>query len=103
VVPTIFAAVIAGSPIPVALSNTCCPGLISAKFELQQQEQQQKQQKDTDKGPILNVGEKILWRNVIKRGFWHRHVEWILEITTQGIIMNDGVNGHITRLPYSDI
>jgi len=49
---------------------------------------------------MLNVGEKILWKNVIKRGFWHRHVEWILEITTQGIIMNDGVNGHITRLPY---
>jgi hypothetical protein len=59
-----------------------------------------KQQKDTDKEPMLNVGEKILWKNVIKRGFWHRHVEWVLEITTQGIIMEDGVNGHITRLPY---
>jgi hypothetical protein len=33
----------------------------------------------------------------------HRHVEWILEITTQGIIMEDGVNGHITRLPYTEL
>jgi hypothetical protein len=51
-----------------------------------EQQQQQKQQKDTDKEPMLNVVEKILWKNVIKRGFWHRHVEWILEITTQGNI-----------------
>jgi hypothetical protein len=36
------------------------------EFEHQQQ-QQQKQQKDTDKEPMLNVGEKILWKNVIKR------------------------------------
>ena len=71
--------------------------------EFEHQQQQQKQQKDTDKEPMLNVGEKILWKNVIKRGFWHRHVEWILEITTQGIVMEDGVNGHITRLPYSEL
>ncbi len=55
----------------------------------------------------LDVGEKILWKNIIKRGFWHRHVEWILGITTQGIIMEDGVNGHVTshvtRLPYSEL
>jgi hypothetical protein len=52
---------------------------------------------------MLNVGEKILWKNVIKRGFWHRHVEWILAITTQGIVMEEGVNGHMTRLPYSEL
>jgi hypothetical protein len=63
----------------------------------------QQQQKDTEKEPMLNVGEKILWKNVIKRGFWHRHVEWIHEVTTQGIIIEDVVNGHITRLPYSEL
>jgi hypothetical protein len=73
------------------------------EFEHQQQEQQQKQQKHTDKEPMLNVGEKILWKNIIKRGFWHRHVEWILAITTQGIVMEEGVNGHMTRLPYSEL
>ena len=72
------------------------------EFEHQQQ-QQQKQQKDNDIEPMLYMGEKILWKNVIKRGFWNRHVEWILEITTQGIIMEGGVNGHITRLPYSEL
>jgi hypothetical protein len=49
------------------------------------------------------VDEKILWNNVIKCGFWHRHVERILEITTQGIVMEDGVKGRITRLPYSEL
>jgi hypothetical protein len=49
--------------------------------ELEHQQQQQKQQKGTGKERELNVGEKILWKNVIKRGFWHRHVEWILAQT----------------------
>jgi SOS response regulatory protein OraA/RecX len=52
------------------------------EFEHQQQQQQSKQQKDGDKEPTLDEGEKVLWRNVIKRGFWHRQVEWVLEITT---------------------
>jgi hypothetical protein len=73
------------------------------ELEHQRQQQQQKLQKDRDEEPMLNVGETILWKNVTKRGFWHRHVEWILEITTQGIIMEDGVNGHVTRLPYSEL
>jgi hypothetical protein len=30
--------------------------------EIEQQQQQQKQQKHTDKEPMLNVGEKILWK-----------------------------------------
>jgi hypothetical protein len=30
-------------------------------------------------------------------------VEWVLEITTQGIIMENGADGHITRLPYSEL
>jgi hypothetical protein len=51
-----------------------------------------------------NAFKNILWRiqseKYIDR---HRHVEWILEITTQGIIMEDGVNGHITRLPYTEL
>ena len=30
-------------------------------------------------------------------------MKWILEITTQGIITEDVVNGHITGLPYSEL
>jgi len=46
--------------------------------------------------------EQILFKNVIKRGFWPRKTEWVLEVANEGIVM-ENEQGQVTRLPYSEL
>jgi hypothetical protein len=47
--------------------------------------------------------ETILWRNSIRKGFWHRHTVKILELTTDRIVIIDDEKHTTTRVPWSKI